>query len=195
MKTYPRIEDVGDAKIGTVYNVPAVRWTGSSFGRPTGVPEVVPILGPMHEDAEHINFPEPHWHVDWRFVAESNWRCMPESYAFGGRDRFAAARVVIAKNTGPIFRVQRRCRRGHVLFPRDLAGWMRGLEASMAGQTARCGICPHRGVPLAGAPVIDGARVCPGHGLRWRVSDGALVPTPPLPDRVLGPAPARKEAA
>lgn len=30
----------------------------------------IPIIGPKHSDKEFLNFPAPHWHVDWRFMKE-----------------------------------------------------------------------------------------------------------------------------
>ena len=33
-----------------------------------------PVLGPRHEDADHLNFPYLHWHIDGRFVSAALWR-------------------------------------------------------------------------------------------------------------------------
>ena len=33
-----------------------------------------PVLGPRHEDADHLNFPYQHWHIDGRFVSAALWR-------------------------------------------------------------------------------------------------------------------------
>ena len=33
-----------------------------------------PVLGPRHEDADHLNFPFQHWHLDGRFVSADLWR-------------------------------------------------------------------------------------------------------------------------
>lgn len=50
--------------IGKRYRVPAVLVAGWLSAR-HGFNGWLPITGPMHEDAEIINFPHLHYHVDW----------------------------------------------------------------------------------------------------------------------------------
>lgn len=55
-------------------------------------------------------------------------------------------------------------------------GWLPKLEAAYADCKLKPGmVCPHRGIPLADVPAVDGIVTCPGHGLRWNVATGELL--------------------
>ena len=47
-----------EPEVGRMYLVPYVVLRG----------EIIPVFGELHEDLEFINFPEHHWHYDYRFV-------------------------------------------------------------------------------------------------------------------------------
>ena len=52
-------------QVGKFYRVPCIRAAKPvQYGN-----EWLPILGPWHEDTEHINFPHHHYHVDARCCA------------------------------------------------------------------------------------------------------------------------------
>lgn len=155
--------------IGRVYRVPCVFATAWQ--------RAVPIIGPLHEDKEHINFPEPHWHIDWRFVSKADYHW----YSWQGTSP-VHSRVISQKNTaGPIVERRMKCKRPMPEFPvfpynNKPVHWLRGLQDAYADTKLKCGmICPHRGMPLAGCPVTDGVVICPAHGLAWDVESGAMV--------------------
>src|SRR6185369_16121551 len=55
-------------EIGKYYRVPAVRV--AIWHRFVGW---LPVIGPKHEDAEFVNFPHQHFHVNWHFAPERVW--------------------------------------------------------------------------------------------------------------------------
>jgi len=179
-----RVDELKTAPvIGRPYLVPAVPFRSEWLESRTGWSELktwpwVPVMGPRHEDAEHLNFEWEHYHFDWRFVPRHMLRMSTVSR---GRNRFFA-RVA----TGSMVHLERLehrrfvCARRMPIFPRSLAqGWMAALEAAYATHRLRkdCAVCPHRGMRLAGQPTnADGLVICPGHGLRWDLESGRLVP-------------------
>lgn len=178
-----RIEDVSEPEVGRFYDVPAIRSVPSAtFGGSFWRGSMVPIIGTLHEDAEHINFPEEHWHVDWRFVGGYSWHIIQKDverhiayyhHIGAGDDAILKRPIVKCSTVGEIERVRMKCRRDTPKWSNELP-WTRALEDAYAGSSARCGVCPHRGMPLAGAPIENGARVCPGHGLAFDVTTGEL---------------------
>lgn len=173
-----RIEDAGEILVGKFYDVPAVKWIACKGHKPRWMPPFIPLNGPEHEDSEIIGFHHRHWHIDWRFVSQKRI----ESASYGRAiDPLlaAAARVINVSNTdGVIYRVKRKCLRPMPLFPSQFtsprAPWIEELETAYEHANAKCLKCPHRGVSLVGAPIVNGARVCSGHGLAWNVETGNL---------------------
>jgi hypothetical protein len=161
--------------VGRRYRVPCVSWQGY----------LTPILGPMHEDAEHIGFKHQHWHIDFRFVSKQQWEGMRESYADYSR---VHGKVITAdKAESGVVYVRRKCLREMPVFPRDIPDgghgsmavpWLSKLESAYADKrlNLNCMTCPHRGLPLDGIAPKNGVLVCPGHGLAWDVSTGRLHP-------------------
>lgn len=183
-----RIEDLaGPAEIGRIYNVPTILVPGRNAWSELFSGVAVPIIGPLHEDAEFIGFKDQHWHVDWRFVSARVFARLPR-HSIRPPLIFQASKVITETMTvGAILRARRKCRREPLHFPdrftdsgflenRREIPWLRALELAFAGHSAKCGVCPHRGISLAGQPIVDGARVCPGHGLRWDATTGSLAP-------------------
>lgn len=175
-----RIEEANEAIIGKTYDVPHVIWVGNvnGSGKPHWVPGslLLPILGPMHEDRELIGFPDDHWHIDWRFMPESSWKSIACWNIHRDVDTAAAARVLSEQNTSrTIVRRRRKCIRPHITFP-SIGKWHKKLEAAYSEHVMKCLVCPHRGISLVGAPVINGALVCPGHGLAWDKETGIMTP-------------------
>lgn len=157
-------------EIGKMYSVPCVQtrahsWLGSGWQ---------PVIGPMHEDSGAVNFPYDHWHIDVRFVRK-NTRWSP-AFLLGvpimKNDRSGLA-VVIA---GPELR-QKKCQRAMPIYPGKKAPWMKSLESEFAQVRMKNMVCPHRGLPLQGCQHDGDVVTCPGHGLRWNVKTGALVPS------------------
>jgi hypothetical protein len=167
-----RIEDLtGEAEVGKYYDVPcAYSQVWGSAKRPM----LVPLYGPRHEDREFINFPEEHYHIDWRFADQGFYNSRSRPY------RTLWGTVMSARNI----------KDGQLLPYIDphQVPWLPKLEAAYAGHRLKdCRTCPHRGLSLRsvvpedgtiskGSLVIDQIIVCPGHGLAWNARTGELVP-------------------
>lgn len=140
-----------------------------------------PVLGPAHADPDLAPIAGPaaamlHYHYDARFmrlgdVGISTRRKMLARGLAVEAALLSAVHLVFS-DTSLTFR-RRRCLREmpphHAHLPT--------LEETHAADTLRgaCKVCPHRGIPLASLPAVDGVVTCPGHGLRWNVATGALV--------------------
>jgi nitrite reductase/ring-hydroxylating ferredoxin subunit len=146
----------------------------------------VPVLLPVHEDAEYFDFPYLHFHIDFRFVSDDLWERM----------RACTAHIHACIVTRSLVAEEQRmhtlvCLRTMPEFPRaaeiernDGDKVHEGLVSAVCAlerhyrhlridtQTL---ICPHRGVCLKGLPVTEGTVVCPAHGLAWNVKTGALI--------------------
>ena len=136
----------------------------------------VPLIGPLHQDMEYINFEPWHIHVDTRFLTLSE-----DGYYSGSK---ALARVVTLSGRGEWSRLHNesyldicdnalldlrrlQCRRPvPPVFPETR--WASALQKAHAGCRIVDGLCPHRGIPIAcGRRLAPGVRQCPGHGLAW----------------------------
>lgn len=189
----PNVEDVDEVVVGRRYLVPTVirKW---------GVPKrfaVVPIIGPLHEDAQFINFPDRHWHPDRRFLsdawfrsgfsARSHWAVVyipePKNYAIA---RLRGVQLEVTdqvKERGPsVVDGGRRvmvCKRLIESFVESSGKppqWLRQMEQVYKKERLRKMICPHRGISCVGVkPESDGGIVCPGHGLKWNQETGQLI--------------------
>lgn len=149
-----------------------------------------PVMGEAHRDAEIVNFPHLHYHVDWRFVSDRTYQ---RHVGRPSRGESINAHVVplmllprLAPNTAMddapheiVSKVRRlKCKRMLPAYPHGLTGWMNALAAHYAGACLKRGVCPHRGYDISREPVVDGVVTCPLHGLRWNVETGAAVPPP-----------------
>lgn len=170
-------------EIGKFYDVPCVKAL-PRFNLGAGL---IPIFGPLHSDAEFIKFPAPHWHIDFRFLRKRAWPRMWRVMVSGEK---ACYNHVAQKDPNwgePIldhsFGVQTRkmqCKREWPTYPYELAQWLPALESAFAGARLKPGlVCPHKGIPLESCPRDGDVVTCPGHGLRWNVKTGELVPTSP----------------
>lgn len=172
-------------EIGKVYDVPCV-YADNWINLYTGW---IPVIGPMHEDAEHVNFPYEHWHIDWRFFSKRMFDKVimpahvllpkyktPEQYLYAWpvQQKDLNGRAIVAR---PVEQRRMTCKRTFPEFPRHAAKWIPELECAYAGSQMKNMRCPHRGIPLDGLSVMDDVVTCPAHGLRWNVKTGALVRT------------------
>lgn len=177
----PLLSDLREPPVvGRYYMVPVIEadnWAG--------VNGPLPVIGARHTDADDFNFPEPHYHVDIRFLTASEYR-----RAGGGNYRGWSPEMVVAglpiSNSNrwdksgrgvPIGRpplARRRCAR--VQPP-----YAAGQEATIVRFREKHGtvdaiglkdgrkLCPHRRVDLSSIPAdADGITTCPLHGLRVR---------------------------
>jgi hypothetical protein len=174
----PRVSEIEDEPvIGKFYMVPCV-WADGDWQ---------PVIGPRHEDKEHIGFDELHFHKDPRFISDRevmqgfDWAVSRTSRVITcSPAQWELASVLVKIEHGPRER-RRKCHRRMPTFPADITSagrpaWQLKLERAYEGATLACMRCPHRGIPLDGLPVKDGKVICPGHGLAWDVSTGELVP-------------------
>jgi len=171
-KHCPKVEDVRKPIVGKFYWVRARQMIKNTFS--LAKDDWIPLLGGEHEDTD-IGSPEDHWHVDWRFMPTSVVRYRTKGHSGKTPETTRPRQSKPASLTGMILTrrqlgdeerlILRKMMRQHPTFP----SWhgSRALEAKYAGAVAKCLICPHRGMPLAGAPVRNGALVCPGHGLAY----------------------------
>lgn len=175
--------------IGRYYLVPCVyvdhkiaegrgRWLGPQQERVTEPYRQIqtgwwPVIGPRHEDAG-LGFHPYHWHYDMRFLAA--WQMQERTR--NGNDLvriFGQPLSDYGGLIGPEYR-RRKCARKMAVTNR-LETLRDALlphyqEATLKGP---CMVCPHRGIPLASLPTIDGVVTCPGHGLKFYAATGRLI--------------------
>lgn len=151
-----------------------------------------PVMGTRHEDADHLGFPDLHYHMDWRFVPTSALRNAKvyARWAYGDQTIFGIplSRTDEPEHGSVTYR-RMKCKRvppiniafsraGHYGSPSN--GQM--LHRAWFGKPAAPGphgwVCPHRGTVLGSIPVEeDGTITCPLHGLKFCAKTGASVAT------------------
>lgn len=166
------------AEVGKFYRVPCMYTANRGFWIPSD--GWVPVLGPKHEDAEHLKLPSQHYHVDWRFIPKRK---------FDDASSFSSPLGHVLTNTGltpgqhcltgePVTK-RRKCLRSMPTFPvRPGPGWAQMERAQFAAcpKLKPGNICPHRGIDLTPFEQEDGTAICPGHGLHWNLRTGDLIP-------------------
>lgn len=162
MKHSPEI-----AVTGQFYLVPCALVPDSLLANAKGF---VPVLTPAHSDPD-LGADYAHYHIDYRFVDATAFA------RYRTQERAKAGYVVLAD--APISMMRRKAKRPHLSFPEFKSS--RHLP-KMERRYADCSIdldnpvCPHKGICLQDAPIVDGVIVCPGHGLGWDAATGANVP-------------------
>lgn len=137
--------------VGKYYLVECVRHLG----------EWVAVIGDSHKDAE-LGADYPHIHLDMRFLSAKQ------------EARLSITRVIYDVpdiNGRTLLKV--RCKRAMPEFPfpppeytNSHNIWTR-FAKQFVGRKAKCGKCPHRGMPLESLPKReDGTVICNGHGLK-----------------------------
>lgn len=170
-KRLQNVEDAEVVEVGKFYLVPTV--FVPTLPRRL---QVVPIIGPLHEDLDLIHIPDRHYHPDRRFVSQA-WI----DYYQEGNPKGHWAPVYAYRwkwnNTGmrDNGRLRLRLKRLIDSFRVD-APWLMRLEKAYCQETLRDGhICPHRGISCRGVVAESDGVVCPGHGLKWNTETGKLV--------------------
>lgn len=173
-----RLSDLREPPVaGRFYMVPAVQfnWLGKFA--------LWPVLGPLHTDADILNFPSPHYHVDARFVSKSLARRVS---SHGGDAAALAQRFPLAQRRYDSAEVPRgrpalhrmKCQTSE--FPyhfhaQPVISTLRtaygDLSPSKRAEPIRLAdgriLCPHRKVDLSAfKPDDEGVVTCPLHGLR-----------------------------
>lgn len=182
----PNVEDVDEVIVGKRYSVPVIvrQWDGPK--RLT----VVPVIGTLHEDAEHINFPDRHWHPDRRFICEAwfksvgregnHWKAIFVPYPVNPWTGKAPSKPLVVDGGRKVL-VCKRLVGSFVEPPGALLApcppfWLKTMETAYKDVRLRNMICPHRGISCVGVkPEADGGIVCPGHGLKWNPETGELI--------------------
>lgn len=186
---------VARPEVGRFYLVPCIKVERCARSALMDADGWVPVLGSKHRDAEHIEFPDEHYHVDWRFVGARGYRnVMATSFAPHGS-------VLTSDGSDPWNRGVHRaselrrikCKREMPIFPsRQMLGtsstrvsgtppatrWARleRAQAVVCNKLKPGNVCPHRGIALDQFAQADGTAICPGHGLRWNLATGELMP-------------------
>ena len=163
--------------VSKFYRVPCV-WIDNFIGHKS---VWVPVIGPMHDDLEHINFNPRHWHIDWRFAQEKlipNFLVDP--YARVVCKDLYGGRTHQAQTKGPEM-MRRKMRREWPAYPFDKVAkaWLPNLCEAYKNHRMKGMVCPHRGIPLEGCPRDGDVVTCPGHGLRWNIKTGEMVRSSP----------------
>jgi hypothetical protein len=162
-----------DCVAGRRYMVPCISHPKLKGERSTWR-DWIPLIGPLHEDQEHVGFKPWHIHVDTRFLTfpfedfYEESRALASPVCLSGRDdqHLYGYFLDIASNaTLELRRMQ--CRRP--VPPAFLeTKWASALQAAHANCRIVDGLCPHRRIPIAcGRHLAPGVRQCPGHGLAW----------------------------
>jgi hypothetical protein len=181
-----RLSDLREPPVaGRFYLVPFVRFTY------LGHLDRWPVIGPMHTDLRHFNFPEPHYHVDARFLTArqvARVKAFARFTTFDGlsEDKTLAGivgghplakrrreEVALPKHRPSLMR--RKCRSAVALHVHGARNPVKALRADYTDPampiTKADGrqLCPHRKVDLSSFPPDEhGIVTCPLHGLRVR---------------------------
>lgn len=138
-----------------------------------------PVLGPMHTDVEHFNFPYRHYHVDPRFLTERQVLQVTEYYRPFRHSLAAVVGGSPLNNRGrplpkgrPTLK-RRRCRSAETQYVHGNELPVINLRATFSDPAEPIRkpdgrlLCPHRKVDLSSFERDEGGIVtCPLHGLR-----------------------------
>lgn len=180
----PRIDDLdGPPVLRRTYLVPTVRYEWN------GRVDDWPVMGPRHEDGEHLSFPWWHYHLDPRFMTAAQWRRARRT-PWAKKGAAAVQSHPLLKwadprmqdgipHPDPVWRPLRCLRVMPEYLFGDIGPVIR-LNAAYAGR--RCPrdaagrlVCPHKGADLSTlAPDGDGLITCPLHGLRIDPARGVV---------------------
>lgn len=142
----------------------------------------MPIVLPLHNDADFLNFPIDHYHYDIRFLYLREMRLIVGNSLVCMSMQAITAYIgsqVVGNDLGDcdlatIKFFKRKCRRqnfdwllnyrGKIKRFADFEDYFCGIKARIAP----CGKCPHKGVDLRQVlPDENGIKTCPAHGLRF----------------------------
>jgi hypothetical protein len=156
--------------VGKYYQVPAVYardWWGFDGW--------IPVVGPMHEDAEIVNFPWQHFHIDWRFAPRRLFDFTAgvrgPQFVYASPIQCPDKRGTRVIEEGPILK-RMKYKRELLPFPRVPNSWMPVLAEKYACAKLINGVCPHRGIPVSAMHRDGDVLTCPGHGLQWNAITG-----------------------
>lgn len=196
---FPIVTDLTEPPVvGAFYLVPCVRYWWR------GLLRWWPVVGPKHDDAEHLDFKPAHYHIDRRFLREADFRreeprrsephadrrwlsLYPADTQYAGAplQEIAADSYKGGPLPAPVLR-KRRCLVADVSFPSIARTGAKFERFHDAYQGKRCGrdaeghlICPHKGARLGSlVPDAKGIVTCPLHGLAINTETGVVVRRP-----------------
>jgi hypothetical protein len=145
--------------LGQTYLVPCVNGT--------------PIVGDPHTDDDHFNRTPEHWHIDSRFDSQS---CggSPQTCGIPTAGLTREPRVRLEPRV-----CVRESPRPWTEADHKSIGFMTiALTLHYANATAKCGRCPHKGMPIQNG-------ICTGHRLQWN-DDGSAKVKGPFTIRIQG---------
>ena len=180
-------------KLGKFYFVRCLRATWSRDNKP----EWTPVIGPPHDDLEHIGFKHQHFHVDSRFLGKRTQNRTAENQHKNRKINLAfvlpISHVIPIGSKGKLklddkrledFPEESYMRTMKLKFKTECPEynfkppWLLSMEK--AYRNARLSpdmMCPHRGADLNGMKTDEnGLLTCPLHGLRWDTQTGKLSP-------------------
>ncbi|MCB0086744.1 MAG: Rieske 2Fe-2S domain-containing protein [Caldilineaceae bacterium] len=168
------------AKVGEQHAVLCVRARGLEW---ISEEKWLPVIGPLHADAEFLNFPVEHYHIDFRFVDHISFANVSSKYVSDGQTGQLLG-LVVGKDQiveGPAEQIMAFHRSMPVYPSHSSKGenlpYFCALEDAFAEWVIvpELAICPHRGLSLAGLADENGIAICSGHGLAWDMKTGKCV--------------------
>jgi hypothetical protein len=181
--------------VGRWYLVPAILWANGVWYHCDDEDEFLrvmqssqgakwwPVWGNKHEDAEHLLFPYPHYHIDQRFLTKRHWA--EHTSVMSSRSPMQNVQSMPLhyshlKSGPPKPKLRRmRCTLAHVNWEFSDATPILKMNDAFSGQQCAKGalgwICPHKQFALGSVEVIDGVVTCPLHGLRIDAESGKCI--------------------
>lgn len=182
MSKVQHIDEIeGPVVVGRFYWVPTVAGQWFTYSGEW------PVIGPKHNDKHCLNFHLTHYHLDARFLPAQGRKpgnvdfwMMVMSAPLCESDRLNAPGLpapVLKKLKAR--RVQNPCQ-SHCYHRAINSSTFSCLHDEFAGRQSKRDdhgwVCPHRNVPLASQPVVDGVITCPLHLLRIDAATGKVLP-------------------
>ena len=185
--------------VGGWYLVPHVR---AQVGLGTKLVAIwLPVYGPLHDDREIIGFPDPHYHLDFRFLTEGAKEVLHTVHQYFDSPFLMVITKVIPQhpnalmpNAYPVMRfrelvecdvpadryfrhIPARCNTLTLAEPYPATVWGWGMaKAFQNACLSEDRICPHRGADLSSIEPEGGIITCPLHGLMWDAETGRAMP-------------------
>jgi hypothetical protein len=165
----PYIENYENPQIGDLFMVRTVR-----FAR-NGRIFIWPVVDHIHTD-EGYGQPNPHYHIDWRFMSQKIINEQRAWFALGLNPEIETEYFVPIMKDELIeeFYMEWEYLRDHCFPKTQTFSALRDLMLQKGAKMKRMR-CPHHGTNLLSCKPVDGVVTCPQHGLKWNIKTGVLV--------------------
>ena len=170
--TVPLLSSLREPPVpGRFYMVPVVPYTYLKYKGEW------PVLGAMHTDVAHFNFPHVHYHVDPRFLTKRQVEQVEGYYSVWSLAAVTQGQPLHRRDEPlpkgrPILK-RRKCRSIETPYAHDDKAPVLALRADYSDSALPIAkpdgrlLCPHRKVDLSSlVPDEQGIVTCPLHGLR-----------------------------